>query len=596
MNVYTIDEPVLDVSVHILAYWSEQIFRNTLYTSRHIKVENRNGTEIVVDDKDEFHTVDIQENAKVLHEGTMKQMQAVIDAAYGPNEDENYKAKVYNIIEDAMDIRLSKLDENVYTPESMYATRSRFVPNQIALNDRIGLARFKNKEKLFVAHNLVADDALFSSTNRMSVSLGPVIWEFIRLVVLHYHPECKKIELGMKIFDLEKLLRYVAAAFTVCVCGNNALAFLYAHSEIKSNLPVWVRNLCGTVDVNMSPYAPWALFNCIHEKVKFNPITTNDTKDFRNFTFGCKISALTNTRSFFDPASAGINDQAGFMLLRMHVPTLSSVILERLLNEHIYGKTIEKNGCAQWYRNRYFMTMAYLMEMAHVIVDYKNIAIENNDEQTEMDVFTFMSVFIKGTDLVDNDTSNILTINGQDYVQDTNDGDRYALSDYSIQYLYTGIGTDYAQDSLESINCLIDDLQNQLGIDREWSVAFLLWWSSMNNHFNPILHIDHIARMFDASQDPDYVYQMSNRTTANLTMCHPTVHRDIMCSILNSRTFVRYEENLTALWAYMHGSIESGAEFYERLFILMRIWLFTSFGKDFYQVLDVIKNKTSPKQ
>lgn len=43
MNVYTIDEPVLDVSVHILAYWSEQIFRNTLYTSRHIKVENRNG-------------------------------------------------------------------------------------------------------------------------------------------------------------------------------------------------------------------------------------------------------------------------------------------------------------------------------------------------------------------------------------------------------------------------------------------------------------------------------------------------------------------------------------------------------------------------
>uniref|UniRef100_A0A0K8RAU6 Uncharacterized protein n=1 Tax=Ixodes ricinus TaxID=34613 RepID=A0A0K8RAU6_IXORI len=537
MKTYYIDEPVIDVSVHILAYWSEQIFRNGLYSSRNIKFDKKDGSsEIVVVNDSADVSWNVYDNAKTVHDGTLQQINAVIDAAYGPLGDSAYMDKVKRIVNDALDIRISQIDENVYTPESVYYTRSKFIPNQIALNERIGIPRFKHQEneKLFVAHNLVADAGLFSSTSRMSASLGPVIWEFIRLVLLHYYPEIKEDSTQpASDFSVETFLRYVSAAFSVCVCGNNALAFLYAHDKLKEKVPLWVRKVCGITNVSKSPYYPWSLVNCLHEKVKFNQIKRNDTSDFRNYTFGCRLSALTDAKSFFDPTSAGMNDQSGFIMFRMSLPTFSSVTMEHLLNEYIYGKILEKDGEMVWCRVRYFVQMCYLMEMLHILSELRK-----QHDQYDMDVLMTTSVFVKSTDLLDGDDYEAFSADGTEYLTKSYPGDRYALSDASVQCLYTGIGTEYAKDSIDFGKTLVETLKNELNIDPEWSVTFFLWWSVMSNRFNPVSHASHLGHMFDTFGEPELVYKLSTRFSPHLTMCHPDVHKDLLCAMLNSKSFV----------------------------------------------------------
>lgn len=113
----------------------------------------------------------------------------------------------------------------------------------------------------------------------------------------------------------------------------------------------------------------------------------------------------------------------------------------------------------------------------------------------------------------------------------------------------------------------------------------------MNNRFNPIPNRDFRRRHFDKFRDVDSVYALATYQSGNLTMCHPDVHKDVLCSVVNAKSFARYHENLVALWAYIRSNIESGAVFYERMLVLLRIWLFTSFGKDIYAVIDVFKDQ-----
>ncbi|EEC04313.1 hypothetical protein IscW_ISCW002602, partial [Ixodes scapularis] len=332
-----------------------------------------------------------------MRETVVTQMTKVIRAAYGSLGDDAYLDRVVACLE-----RVTAIEVIEDVPTAMYEMRNRFLPNQIALHPRMFPARVENEDdKTFVAAHLVADDALFGATNRMSVALGPVIWE----IPLKPGP---------------------------------------------------------------SPYAPWALLNCMHEKVKFTPIRLNSSSDFRNYLFGARIDALLDSTSFFDPSEAGLNDEAGLMLLRMYVPSLGSVALERLLNKYTYG--VELNDT--WYRMRHFAQLNYLMEISAILTQYREVT---KSKVVIPDMSTVMKIFVKSTDLLDDDDFESVTLYGREYVARSGVGDRYVLHDATLQYLYLGIGSDRSdEDTAERAELLVERVERELGIDPEWTVSFLL--------------------------------------------------------------------------------------------------------------------------
>lgn len=462
MKSFRIDEPVLDVSVHLLTYWVEQVFRNTIYTNRAFVVERDSHGDLIVRKKDEEKKTGIAA-INEMRETVVTQMTKVIRAAYGSLGDDAYLDRVVACLE-----RVTAIEVFEDVPTAMYEMRNRFLPNQIALHPRMFPARVENEDdKTFVAAHLVADDALFGATNRMSVALGPVIWEYVRLVLLHYNPSLD----SRSAFDLESFLRYVSAAFTVCVCGGRGLEFLHALQTIRDKIPLWVHFSCGALKPGPSPYAPWALLNCMHEKVKFTPIRLNSSSDFRNYLFGARIDALLDSTSFFDPSEAGLNDEAGLMLLRMYVPSLGSVALERLLNKYTYG--VELNDT--WYRMRHFAQLNYLMEISAILTQYREVT---KSKVVIPDMSTVMKIFVKSTDLLDDDDFESVTLYGREYVARSGVGDRYVLHDATLQYLYLGIGSDRSdEDTAERAELLVERVERELGIDPEWTVSFLLWWA-----------------------------------------------------------------------------------------------------------------------
>lgn len=572
--LYSIDDSPIAVSVHLLAYWAEQIFRNNLYGARFLKVERDEKSGLITtkrvaatDDK----AVAAADNFRVIRETVEAQMSNVVKIAYGHDGNPQLLERAETALRQALDVSVVSLGERTYTTESAFHYRTRFLPNQIALNPRIGAPLYfgGDDEPVYVAKRLVSDKSLFKATQSMSTAIGPVIWEFIRLVTLHYQSDAT--------FDYEKFLGHVSAAFTTCVCGSNALMFLKAHDALRTNVPHCVRKVCGPIQVTPSAHRPWSLLQTMHEKIKFNSILRNDISAFRNYVFGARKSALKNSKQFFDPEHAGIKDETGFINLRMYFPVYSVRVLEDLLNRYVYA-----NDGDIFMRRRYYVQPCYINEMQVPVKQDRSVLDSPED---------VMTTFFKISDLATDD--DVVVSDGVQYVASSDSYDAYVLSDQSVEYLYSGIGNDRGDDA-ESAARFVELLKNRLGVHPQWSTCFLLWWSAMSHRCNGPILTDrtHVVDLYDAVEESTYMYRLAFYNGSGLTLCHPNLHKDFLCAVVNSVSFLRVQENLTALWSYSRGCVISGAEFFERVFALLRIWLFNSFGTDFYEIMEEVRIAT----
>lgn len=594
---------------HIVVYWCEQTVRNVLCRVRYIRdyrheidadydecLDNFDGLlELLFDDYPcaretvtplaRFKKKD-EEEAEEEPDDLIAQLQRVARAQGSAGVRRFLRANVIDRM------RQARFADDVVRTVDAFRSVSGFCPSAAcawvsAAAEQKTSDRPKTHPIVVFGDDLVAGDAVRNTNTEISRSLGPVIWEMIRLS-LASRPKLDSVE----------LLRRTSVAFSNCVCGGNARRFLLRYEKIRERRSEneegeWV----DLDDVNND--GRYNVVFTLHEKIKFDPISNPAV--LRNFTFNAPVAHLRDASAVFKHRHAW-SDAAVIHRMRLLVPTVSHAQLADLVRKHVLHDLYRKRrsggrggvlfrfpiniACREFINNKKAMDALWTSESAK--------GKEEGGDERDQDQCSLLvvppSVSADAEDLffetpVDPDTFDF------SLSAETCD----MMSQRAIDYSGSAV-RDFIASTVDAAGRTAGGEGEKIAPKSaapaaEWVTVMLLWWSLMCVRLSAAK-----ARPF-AKQitrgiifGPGYTRRVPDTedvayASHRLTLMSVNSHNDLLTLMLNCPSFRQSSATLVAYGEY----IESDAyriPTFEQFFVLMRIWLHNAYGLDVLTLLE----------